>query len=746
MDAWCALWFWPLTDETATVEGELVKPPSIDEWIDALQQLLGLDLKVSRKDQQQHSLADISEWGELGKAEDIDLSFAQAKDPEVILSAHPWLVVCERLAGRYGFFHWELDFAPVFARGGFDLQVGNPPWVRPDFDENAVLAEFNVAFALETKITTAQAREDKLRTLSLSFARHFYLEELGSTVAIRAFVSSPPTYPHLEGLRPDLYRCFMEQTWRHLSPQGVVSLIHPETHFTDEKAGVLREATYTRLRRHWQFINELQFFEVHHLVAYGIHVYGAPREPQFMSAASLYHPDTVVRSLLHDGSGAEPGLKDDAGAWDLRPHAARIVNVTDEVLESWKDALESADLPVRRTRMVYTVNRSAAIVFAKISDLSRVGAMNPQFSLGWDEGADFKKGYFAREWGASRAWDQVILQGPHVHVSTPFYKSPNETMRHNLDWSAIDIEAISDDLIPATSFKRSAPLQRYDHAYDSWLVENPGAGATREYARDHFRIAWRAMAANTGERTLIPALIPRGAAHVDGLMSLALPSHELSETAALEAVLSSLIIDFLVRAAPKKHIRSHAISRLPSVDESRMKGELVLRALRLNCMTTAYADLWRECFDPAMQSDSWTGGFAHTRRRPFGEVGPKWTRETPLRIAADRRQALVEIDALVALGLGLTADELCTVYRTQFPVLYGYDRKTYLYDSSGRLVPNEVLTKWRTKGDRLSEDERIATNPAGNTYTYELPFRFLDREADMREAYAEFERRLGAEQ
>lgn len=109
---------------------------------------------------------------------------------------------------------------------------------------------------------------------------------------------------------------------------------------------------------------------------------------------------------------------------------------------------------------------------------------------------------------------------------------------------------------------------------------------------------------------------------------------------------------------------------------------------------------------------------------------------------------MLEIDALVAMMLRVTADELCTIYRTQFAVLYGYDSNTYHYDANGRLVPNSVLTLWRKKGlstsssTGLTEEERTATNPSGNTYTYELPFVTLDREADMRQAYAHFEKVL----
>lgn len=744
MDAWCALWFWPLTGETATVDGELVKPPSIDEWIDALRQLLGLDLKVSRKDQQQHSLADIADWDDLGVAENTDLDFAQAKDVEAVLAAHPWLVVCERLAERYGFFHWELDFAPVFARGGFHLQVGNPPWVRPRSDVNALLAEGDPWFQLATKPTQSQIKAKRTTTFAIPGIHDLVVDGTAEVAALAAFVGDVRQYPHLGALQPDLYRCFMEKTWKNISTRGAVSLIHPETHFTDEKAGVLREATYGRLRRHWHFINELQFFEADHHVAFGVHVYGSERDARFINAASLYHPDTALRSLLHDGFGQEPGLKDESGAWDLRPHRARIINVTDEVLAVWNEALEPKGVPARRTRMVYAVNESVASALRKLSAAIRISEIGLAFSRGLDESIDRKRGYFDIEWGPAKGWSEVILQGPHLNVATPLAKYPNSTMLHQTDWSSTDFETLSGSEIPITSYKPTSDAEKYSGGVRQWEVAaSIGGELERVDPRSHYRVAWRNMTKSTNERAFFPALIPPGAFHIHGVTSAGDPIGSPLRVAVLAGLLASLMCDFSTRVAPKSTISATTVNRMPWLAQHELWHSVAVRSLRLNCITSAYTDLWRECFDPAMHSDSWTGGLNHTRRRPLSEIGPEWTHDTPLRIAADRRQALVEIDALVALGLGLTADELCTVYRTQFPVLYGYDRKTYLYDNAGRLVPNEVLSKWRTKGDNLSEEERTATNQAGNTYTYELPFRFLDREADMREAYAEFERRLG---
>ncbi len=790
MDAWCALWFWPLTDGLTRVkasdgsgEAGVVEPPNLDEWIAGLRAVLGVHTETGPTGRGKgwrggdQTLASSADWDELNETEELELSFAGAVASERVLADYPWLRVCQRVAERQGFFHWELDFAPVFAaRGGFDLQVGNPPWVRPDFDEGAALAEYEIAFALEGKLATARANELRTSTLANPAALDFYLDTLANTIATREAVSSVPDFPHLMGLRPDLYRCFMEQTWRHQAPRGTTGLIHLESHLTDEKAGRLRAATYERLRRHWQFINEFQLFEIQHQKRFGVNVYGEERQPRFLQAASIYHPDTIDRSFAHDGVGAEPGIKDLDGRWDIRPHAGRVLLVNETVLASWHAALEDSKVPNRESRMVYTVNRSAANALERVAAAPRIGSFRLNFSQGWNETTDFKAGRFVREWGAPPSWDDAVLQGPHVFVGDPAYKSPNPSMKHHLDWTDADLEDLASDAIPATSYKPRGDRGAYDSAYMHWtrdVVLNPDGNpidvptvdpkyvrdvetATRVdetivrtetvSARGFYRLAWRCMAANTGERTLIPALIPPGVAHVDGIYSMALPENSHRDLVRMSAGFQSLVADFAIRAAPKSTIRSGTASRLPVIPDGPLANPILLRTLRLNCVTDAYADLWAECYDGAFRDDSWTGLPERTGWVDLGDVAPEWSPDTPLRRAEDRRQAMLEIDALVALSLGLTADELCTIYRTQFPVLYGYDRNRDHYDANGRIVPNSVLTTWRKRGGndgRYSDEDLTATHPgSGVDYLYELPFETLDREAHMRQAYAVFESRI----
>jgi hypothetical protein len=729
MDAWCAIWFWPLTGE---------EPPSLEEWMDGLTALIGAHSfsteKRARSGAQAFGLP--TGWHDLAEAEREDLSWASALDVEDAVASHPWLRVAERVAREQGFFHWELDFAGVFARGGFDLQVGNPPWVRPRSDVDALLAEGDPWWQLAVKPTQAQVTAKREQTLALDGVKEIVVDGTVSVACTAAFLGAPSNYPYLEGLQPDLYRCFMEHTWAHVSPAGAIGLIHPESHFTDEKAGALRRATYRRLRRHWQFVNELSLFEVHNLVSYGVHVYGREQEPAFLMATNLYHPETVIGSLRHDGSGPEPGLKTDEGTWDLRPHRARITEVDADRLASWHALLEDTDTPVDQTRMVYAVNRATADVLAKLSAAPRLGELGLEFSAGWHEKNDRTKGYFDVEWGPVDTWDQAILQGPHLFVANPFYKSPNPSLSNNKDWSPVDLEELAPDAMPVTAYKPAKPKGEYDAAYTHW-------GPDRTPARAHYRIAWRNMAANTGERTLIASLIPPGAGHVDGLYSLGMPRGLPLHLVVAAGALAALTSDLAVRAAPKSTIRSGTARRLPWLPTNALFPEIALRMARLTMATSGFAQLW-ECASGLFRTDdAFARPLLSCQRDTLADISERWTPEVPLRISDQRRQALLEIDVLVALSLGITADELCTIYRTQFPVLYGYDRNVYFYDANGRLVPNEVLKVWKQKGDAITLEERQAVHPgSGITYTYELPFVTLDREADMRQAYAHFEKIL----
>lgn len=735
MDAWCAFWFWPLTD--CLTKG--VTPPTLDEWIEGLEATLGrhIEAKPRRGGEGAQTLGLPTIWGNLADAEAVDLGYAGAASSAEVEAQFPWMQVAREVSARDGFFHWELDFAGIFARGGFDLQVGNPPWVRPDFDEASALSEWDAWWALNPKPDAAIAAAKKDSVLSSPEARRTFIAEATHTAATRAATGDPVLHPVLAGVRPDLYRSFLVSSWSNGSRIGVAALVHPDSHLTDQRTGSLRSQSYRRLRRLWHFVNELKLFEdVDHHKPFTVSVYGPTRRVGFKMATSIYHPETVNRSLFHDGQGAEPGIKDETGNWDVRPHRARIFEIDQTSLKAWHELLESHDVPVSETRAVYSVNASASNILRALAEAPRIADVSPSYSQGWNEKTDFDSGVFVREWGSSGAWSDAILQGPFMFVATPFYQARNSTMAGNWDWSSIDLEELRSDAMPVTSYKRSLPVAEYRARYDR-------VGTQRTSALDHYRVAWRCMAGNRAERTLIPALIPPGAAHVDGIFSLALPERRSSSLLLAAAYFSSLVSDYAVRVAPKSTIRAATANRLPFVSGTPLDGELQLRAARLNCLTSAYADLWSSCFDESWTHCEWACEPPYASRQGLGDVDSAWGLATPLRRAIDRRQAQLEIDALVGLLLGATADDLVGLYRTQFPVLRKYDRQDYIYDANGRLVPNEVLKVWRLKGEAITQEQRTSLHlESGVPYEYELPFITLDREADMRQAYAHFEQIL----
>ena len=179
---------------------------------------------------------------------------------------------------------------------------------------------------------------------------------------------------------------------------------------------------------------------------------------------------------------------------------------------------------------------------------------------------------------------------------------------------------------------------------------------------------------------------------------------------------------------------------------------IAARTLLLNCLTSHYAPLWQELFSDGFPTQCWAKRDHRLLDSHFSSLTPEWTPTSPLRTAFARRQALLELDVLAAQALGLTLEELLTIYRIQFPVFRDYERNTY-YDQTGRIAylggdqgygfstPEWKKIQNMTSGvvTRTIVDNTLPTGPVERTIEYHAPFDPMNREADYAEAWAFFE-------
>ncbi|MFC7648600.1 hypothetical protein ACFQX6_55260 [Streptosporangium lutulentum] len=404
------------------------------------------------------------------------------------------------------------------------------------------------------------------------------------------------------------------------------------------------------------------------------------------------------------------------------------------MLAEWRRLTDSTSIPLEQAPLLYPVTTAEAnAINILASKGKRLGEYRPWMSLGFDEGEAKKRGLIKWQPGHSGSLDAVILQGPHFSVATPFAKQP--PLFKSSDRPQ-DLTVLASNAVPATNYVRSCDEEVYLAAQDLW--------SGRRYT-DHYRLAWRRMIAFNGERSLFAALIPPGPAHIDAVNTLALSTNR--GTVLTAGFWATLPLDYLLRITGRTDLRNQGVNSMPAADPWHpLASALLLRTLRLNCLTEAYAELWSDLFDEAwvgheIWAVDWPG------LAPLGDsvtVTPAWAYAIPLRTERERRAALVELDALVAVWLGMTAEELIAIYRSRYPVLSDYEAQIW-FDAGGRKIAGNHNTYGYGQTKEHYEQLMAHLDPEINGPVpdgYVAPFYKADREAEYRQAHAVFSERL----
>ncbi|MAU84681.1 MAG: restriction endonuclease subunit M [Gordonia sp.] len=768
MDAWCALWFWPLTGSVEDSDDGHPGPPDLDEWIVTLEELLGA-AGITKVDKSQASFQDLAEgFDELALIDDREREFSGMRSIPDLVVRHQWLGTARAIAQDQGFFHWELDFATEFKRGGFDLQVGNPPWVRPAWNDDAALSEFDPYFTLQAKISTPVFDTRRHSVLRDASNRGRYLRDLSGWAGTVERLGSPIEHPRLIGLKVNLYTNFMEKVWRNAREEGVSGLIHPEGHFVDPKAGQLRAAAYELQTKYFNFIEANRWFDGVESPSqtFGLHFYRKSKRAilGFDMVTNLQSVDTLDGSyVVQSDSDDIPGTSYAWGQRDLRPHSSRIMHVDSSVLGECAKLFDPVGTAANEARLFRPVTKEHLEILSVLSgQRRRLADIGYRWTLVWDE----KKAKTDRriEWRTKYppSWSEVVYQGPHFTVATPFAKEPNEFCKSKNDYSAWDLEVLPEYVIPRTNYQRACERDQYEAGISRW---------DGRLATDYWRIAWRRRVDYSTYRTFEAALVPPGLAHVHTVHSCTVstcvsPVHtvpdfsaraeDMLNTALVAGLWASLPFDYLVKVSGKSDVHADLIDRLPAPIDSDASPYLLQRTLRLNCLTRDYAPLWEGLHLACFAEDEWSPSFAsYLAGADIMAVGErKWSMLTPLRTDLVRRAALVEIDALAALMLGLTADHLVLMFRAQFPTLRKYEYEMY-FDAKGRKIAKDhhahgvrqqkedykLLQAWMNGED--SGDLLDRYTPFAPDETHDGPWFYKpDREAEMRAAYADFEQRL----
>jgi hypothetical protein len=206
--------------------------------------------------------------GDLAPTEDVwrTIKAAPASAPPALVSE------VRRLAREYNFFHWHLAFPQVFARGGFDVVLGNPPWEKVKLQEQEFFAPRNEAIA---NAPHAAARKKLIAELPQTDPAVWaeWCSASRQAEGQSHILRHSARYPLCGRGDVNTYAVFAEHNRSALGPKGRAGFIVPSGLATDDTTkdyfGALTEGR--QLASFYSFENEEFIFPgIHHALKFAL--------------------------------------------------------------------------------------------------------------------------------------------------------------------------------------------------------------------------------------------------------------------------------------------------------------------------------------------------------------------------------------------------------------------------------------------------------------------------------------------
>jgi hypothetical protein len=756
MDYWCSLWFWDIRDAKDL--------PNRQQYWQDIAAILELDLNVVAANEKEKKKAPFITEGKqpklfytggeqlvLGEEKDNASVFAEAvveyathKD---LFDNNQRLALISKLANKYYFFHPQLEFLDVFwERGGFDLIAGNPPWVSIELDLSGLLS------VRKPEIIVNDLSAAEVKIIASEFGKSnndFLLEYIVETIdveSIKSFITSNNNYNILNGQKNNVYKCILVNSLNLINKSGISGLIHPIGLFDDPEASRLRQKVYKSLIYHFQFVNVLKLFpEILHWVTYGINIYTKEKEVvDFDMISYLYHPITIDGSYIDSNSNKElAGLKIkklESYVWNILPDKKRIINIDKNILENLADIVGGHDAETPKLLSIFAKPVLNVLIKIGLHDFHLRNTIH-RTMIGFDEASFTKSGKIVKKTQIPVLNKyESIISGPHFYVSQPIFKNPRVRCIKPLDYDIVNLTEIKSDFVQRVNFLPGEDIELFKGIYErkgelNWI--------------DSYKVIFSRMLSQSGERTLQCAILPPKFSHINSINSIVFKN--LLDLVDLVGSCSSIVIDFYLKVLGSDNLKDDMMESFPIINNGKIIDRIRLRTLLLNCLTENYSGIWKKTFNSTYVQDSWS--ISDKRLRALTGLSENWNMNVPLRTYFERRRAMIEIDVLVAMGFGLTLEELELIYKVQFPVLQQNEDDTW-YDSKGNIVFTCSKSLVGVGVDRPIW-ENIRNMKDGEVYehiitkselykdkviTYHAPFNKCDRVEDYKVAWGYFEK------